>query len=214
VQVGAAGPAAVGGGPVGSLLDRRIATSGAGPLVTFYDDASGERVELSGLTVHNWVSKAANLLVDGLCLEPGEPVTVEAEAHWHTAVLVLAAWRVQLEVGLRARAGARALPWAELAADLPGQPDRFVGPPPAPQAPALRLEDGCWSQAEVTAQAVALDLAAGSRLLVTADAWTGPELVTSLVGPLVCSGSLLVSRHTDAATLATRCAAERVTHRP
>ena len=32
------------------------------PLVTFYDDATGERTELSGITVGNWVAKTGNLL--------------------------------------------------------------------------------------------------------------------------------------------------------
>jgi hypothetical protein len=36
------------------------------PLVTHYDDATGERVELSATTLENWVSKTANLLQDEL----------------------------------------------------------------------------------------------------------------------------------------------------
>jgi uncharacterized protein (TIGR03089 family) len=38
----------------------------ARPLVTHYDDATGERVELSATTLENWVSKTANLLQDEL----------------------------------------------------------------------------------------------------------------------------------------------------
>ena len=42
------------------------------PLLTWYDDATGERTELSGATLANWVAKTANLLVDGLGLGPGD----------------------------------------------------------------------------------------------------------------------------------------------
>ena len=34
--------------------------------MTHYDDATGERVELSATTLENWVSKTANLLQDEL----------------------------------------------------------------------------------------------------------------------------------------------------
>ena len=36
----------------------------ARPLVTHYDDSTGERVELSATTLDNWVAKTANLLQD------------------------------------------------------------------------------------------------------------------------------------------------------
>jgi len=39
-----------------------IARDASLPLMTFYDDATGERTELSGATLANWVSKTANLL--------------------------------------------------------------------------------------------------------------------------------------------------------
>lgn len=44
----------------------------AAPLVTFYDDATGERVELSARTFDNWVAKTANLLQDELNAGPGD----------------------------------------------------------------------------------------------------------------------------------------------
>ena len=48
------------------------------PLVTFYDERSGERVELSVTTYANWVAKAASLLVDEHDLERGDVLLVEA----------------------------------------------------------------------------------------------------------------------------------------
>jgi uncharacterized protein (TIGR03089 family) len=64
----------------------------ARPLVTFYDDATGERVELSGVTAANWAAKAANLLRDECDVEPGTPVAVLLPAHWQTAAVLLAIW--------------------------------------------------------------------------------------------------------------------------
>ncbi|PBC79521.1 uncharacterized protein (TIGR03089 family) [Streptomyces sp. TLI_235] len=40
------------------------------PLITFYDDSTGERVELSAKTFDNWVAKTANLLQDELNAGP------------------------------------------------------------------------------------------------------------------------------------------------
>ncbi len=48
------------------LLTQAVADDPARPLITFYDDSAGERVELSVVTFANWVAKTANLLVDGL----------------------------------------------------------------------------------------------------------------------------------------------------
>lgn len=60
------------------------------PLVTFYDDATGERVELSVATFANWTSKTANLLQDELATEPGDRLALLLPAHWLTAVWLLA----------------------------------------------------------------------------------------------------------------------------
>jgi uncharacterized protein (TIGR03089 family) len=68
------------------------------PLITFYDDATGERTELSGATMANWVAKTANLLVDGCALEPASVVAVRLPAHWLTAAVLLGCWSAGLAV--------------------------------------------------------------------------------------------------------------------
>jgi uncharacterized protein (TIGR03089 family) len=68
----------------------------AAPLVTFYDDATGERIELSGRTFGNWVAKTANLLVDGLGAQPGDRVALALPPHWQTAVWLFACWSAGL----------------------------------------------------------------------------------------------------------------------
>ncbi|MFF9864982.1 TIGR03089 family protein [Streptomyces sp. NPDC013953] len=72
------------------LLRSALAADPARPLVTYYDDATGERVELSVATFANWVAKTSNLLQDGLSAEPGERVALLLPAHWQTAVWLLA----------------------------------------------------------------------------------------------------------------------------
>jgi uncharacterized protein (TIGR03089 family) len=68
------------------------------PLLTFYDDATGERVELSVTTVDNWVSKIANLLGSDLGLGPGDLLAVELPLHWQAPVLVLGGWAAGLSI--------------------------------------------------------------------------------------------------------------------
>jgi len=68
------------------------------PLVTFYDDATGERVELSVATYANWVAKTAGLAQDELDVERGGLALVDLPTHWLGAVWLGAAWSLGLEV--------------------------------------------------------------------------------------------------------------------
>ncbi|ROZ83325.1 TIGR03089 family protein [Gordonia sp. OPL2] len=62
------------------------------PLLTFYDDVSGERTELSAATLGNWAAKSANFFVDELGLGPGDEVLIDLPEHWQTAAIMLGAW--------------------------------------------------------------------------------------------------------------------------
>lgn len=72
------------------LLRSALAADPGRPLVTFYDDATGERVELSVATFANWVAKTANLLQGDLGAEPGDRLALLLPAHWQSAVWLLA----------------------------------------------------------------------------------------------------------------------------
>ncbi len=50
-----------------------MAADPVGPRITYYDDATGERIELSTVTLANWAAKTGNLLRDELGAGPGEP---------------------------------------------------------------------------------------------------------------------------------------------
>jgi uncharacterized protein (TIGR03089 family) len=76
-----------------ALLDPlRSGPDAARPLLTYYDDATGERIELSAVTTANWAAKAANLLREECDVEPGTRVALLLPAHWQTAAVLLAAW--------------------------------------------------------------------------------------------------------------------------
>lgn len=77
-----------------ALLDTGAVRRGQAPLLTFYDDATGERTELSWATFENWVAKTANLLVDELEVRRGDRVATVLGSSWTTAVVTVACWRV------------------------------------------------------------------------------------------------------------------------
>ncbi|MEV5710525.1 TIGR03089 family protein [Actinoallomurus sp. NPDC052274] len=107
------------------LLRGALAADPSRPLVTFYDDATGDRVELSVKTFDNWVAKTANLLVDGLGAVPSGRVALALPGHWQTAVWLFACWS----------AGLTAVPVGDGA--IPGDAD-IVAAEPARLAEAAR----------------------------------------------------------------------------
>jgi uncharacterized protein (TIGR03089 family) len=106
------------------LLRRALSADPSRPLVTFYDDATGERLELSVKTFDNWVAKTANLLLDGLAAEPGARVALALPAHWQTAVWLYACWSAGL-VAVPVDAGEIPAD-ADLVAAAPGRLDAAV----------------------------------------------------------------------------------------
>jgi uncharacterized protein (TIGR03089 family) len=80
------------------LLAAALRADPARPLVTFYDVASGERIELSVTTYANWVAKTAGLVQDELDVERGGLVLVDLPTHWLGAVWLGAAWTGGLTV--------------------------------------------------------------------------------------------------------------------
>ena len=80
------------------VLARLLATEPGRPLVTFYDDATGERTELSLATWANWVAKVSSLLADELDVEHGGRLLVDLPSHWLGTVVLGAAWSCGIEV--------------------------------------------------------------------------------------------------------------------
>ncbi|WP_405853996.1 TIGR03089 family protein [Streptomyces sp. NBC_00090] len=236
------------------LLRSALAADPARPLVTFYDDATGERVELSVATFANWVAKTANLLQGELSAAPGDRLALLLPAHWQTAVWLLACSSVgvtvevggdpadadlvvagpdALEAGLACSGERIALSlaplgrrfpappagYADYAVEVPSQGDRFAPFAPVdPEAPALVVDgterSGAQLVEQARADAAALGLAPGARLLsgLGYDGWQG--LSAGLYAPLAAGGSVVLCRNLDQLApeaLEKRVESERVT---
>jgi uncharacterized protein (TIGR03089 family) len=118
---------------VPAIFHATVAADPTRPLLTFYDDVTGERTELSGTTLENWVAKTANLLVDGCGLGPGDLAALALPPHWQTAAVLLGAWSAGLAVTVAAPARSGPMGPAEVGfvaadrlSDTPDAPDRFV----------------------------------------------------------------------------------------
>ena len=73
-------------------LLRPLLAAAAQPLITYYDDALGARVELSRATTANWAAKTANWLLYEWDVQVGTPIAVRLPAHWQTLGVLLGAW--------------------------------------------------------------------------------------------------------------------------
>jgi uncharacterized protein (TIGR03089 family) len=204
------------------------------PLLTFYDDATGERTELSGATLANWVAKTANLLVDGVGLGNSDRALVLLPAHWQSAAVLLGCWSAGLtvmsggdldgvpdiafvaadrasEVTVGERYALGLHPFGLPLRDVPpGYADfsvevRGYGDRFTPAAPATGQEALC---ARAALRAAELKIGAGDRILVDAGAY--PDPVDWLLAGLSARASIVLFANPDPDRLAARVAAERV----
>jgi uncharacterized protein (TIGR03089 family) len=71
------------------LFAELLAAEPGRPFVTYYDERSGERSELSAKSLANWVVKTHHLLVDELGLGVGDVALIALPAHWISVPAVL-----------------------------------------------------------------------------------------------------------------------------
>jgi uncharacterized protein (TIGR03089 family) len=117
-----------------ALLDPLLRSDPVGPRITYYDDATGERIELSTATLANWAAKTGNLLRDELGAGPDSRIAVLLPAHWQTAAVLMGIWWIGAEVVLEPDEADIALCTADHIADA----DAGVGP--AGEVVALSLD--------------------------------------------------------------------------
>lgn len=211
---------------------KQVASDPARPMLTWYDATSGERTELSGATLANWVAKTANLLVDGLGLGAGDVAGVDLPPHWQSAAIMLGCWTAGLSVSSGRKGDVSfgltgsdaeyavglhpfALPVRELTA---GQQDwvlsarvhgdYYGGPPADPAAPAWEGLSHSELVANAQERANELGLSQGDRALFNVD--TRP-LLDWLLAPVAAGSSMVLCRNADAATMQRWAATERVT---
>lgn len=107
------------------VLTAQLRADPGRPLVTFYDESTGERVELSVTTYANWVAKASSLLLEEHELERGDSLRIDLPPHWLGPVFLGAAWAAGLivtdsDAPDAVVCGPDELPsWAERAGELP-----------------------------------------------------------------------------------------------
>lgn len=224
-----------------AVLDPILAREPANPRVTYYDDATGARIELSGLTLANWAAKTANLIRDEFGLSCGARVAVLLPAHWQTAAVLLGCWWAGTEVVLHpdpdselalvtAERLAEADGIAEVAAlslDPLGAPVRDLPVGITDFATAVRVHgdqffpagagvalDGI-PVAEVLAQArksaLRQGFTEGDRVLSSATWETADELIDGFVAVLAAGASLVQVVNPDPAQQDRRIESERVT---
>ncbi|MDG4807975.1 TIGR03089 family protein [Micromonospora sp. WMMD1120] len=214
-----------------------FATDPTRPLLTWYDDATGDRTELSGVTLANWVAKTANLLVDEVGLAPGTEAGVLLPPHWQTAAVLLGCWSAKLgvvdrpgDVDVLFAAADRfdeaqswsaderyALGLAPLAAPLRQVPPGFVdyvvevrrhGDHFRPQPGPGPTDAHLLARAE--ARATELGIEPGARILV--DTARYPDPVDWLLAPLTRAATVVLCANLAQDKLPTRLATEKVTH--
>ena len=223
-----------------ALLDPILAREPSAPRITHYDDATGARIELSGLTLANWAAKTANFVRDEFGLTPGARIAVLLPAHWQTAAVLLGAWWAGAEVVLHAD------PDAELALVTPDGLDAVTDVPevavlsldafgrPVPDLPigvtdyassvrvhgdqfhpggaGLALDGATVAEVLAAAKASAAEqgFAPGDRVLSTAQWSTPSDLIAGLLSVFVIGGSLVQVTNEDPATRERRIETERV----
>ncbi|HVU71578.1 MAG TPA: TIGR03089 family protein [Mycobacteriales bacterium] len=205
------------------VLAARLAADPSSPLVTFYDDAEGIRIELSAATLANAVAKTAGLLIDGLGLLPGDEVGVALPLHWRTPVALLACWSAGCPPVLGSTEGAAAFVTRD-DVESAGAGEIIAVGLDAFGRPLTGLPVGVNDLADAASYADTFTPTAplsvddgpavpdGARVLTVREYDDGAAIWLGLLGPLAAGGSVVAVAHADAAALAERCTTERVTH--
>ncbi|MEX0658112.1 MAG: TIGR03089 family protein [Egibacteraceae bacterium] len=163
---------------LGALASQQVRTRGHAPFITFYDDARGERTELSYATFDNWVSKTANLLVEELEVGRGDRVATLLGNHWTAVVVAFACWKVGCSVvpvdadpGMLAASGAATVVARE---DLVGGLTQDAGGADRPQV--VVVGQGMGGRLSGTAASPEDAVAYGEEVLAFADDYDDPDV--------------------------------------
>jgi uncharacterized protein (TIGR03089 family) len=79
-------------------FNRLLGTDPTRPFVTYYDESTGERSELSVKSLANWVAKTHHLLGDELGLGVGDTALVAVPPHWISVPVLLGCLTAGLSV--------------------------------------------------------------------------------------------------------------------
>jgi uncharacterized protein (TIGR03089 family) len=221
-------------------FDALLAAEPSRPFVTYYDEASGERSELSAKSLANWVAKTHHLLVDELGLGVGDVAAVALPAHWISVPVLLGCLTAGLALSPDGAADVAFVTPAT--AQQVDAPDVYAIAPEsaavgfreaAPAAAsdyvgAVRPHEDKWPSVQLLAGPAdpclpgltrgqvasrPSDLPAGARLLTTRP-WQGSDdWLGALFAPLAVQGSLVIVANASEEVLERRADQERVTSR-
>jgi uncharacterized protein (TIGR03089 family) len=220
-----------------------LASDPGRPFVTYYDESSGERSELSAKSLANWVAKTHHLLGDELGLGVGDTALVALPPHWISVPVLLGCLSAGLaltadgdadvafvdEASMLAATGI-----ADVYAIAASAAVGFRGADPAgvnDYVAAVRPQADAWAgvqmpagpddpavpgltRGEVVARAAQVGLAPGARVLTTRG-WSSPhDWIETVFAPMSVGGSVvIVVNCTDEDVLARRMSQERATVR-
>lgn len=198
------------------LLSKRLGQLPGNPLITFYDEKTGERTELSTTTYANWVAKTANVLAAEFDVEPGETVAIAIGPHWLTPVFLGAVWLNGAEIVSPDAAPTLLIGGPEVVDDpsaLACSLHPFALPFPHP-TPAHDFGSSWPSQPDVFLGDPASSVVMHSRTprseRIITDLDHGVDL-QDLIDTLSGGGSLVIIRNPDDSTWASRMDSERAT---
>jgi uncharacterized protein (TIGR03089 family) len=217
-----------------------LAAEPSRPFVTYYDESSGERSELSVKSLANWVVKTHHLLATELGLGVGDTALVALPAHWISVPILLGCLTAGLELTPQGAADVgfvapAALPGIDADEAYVVAPDsaavgfRDSAPegaadyvsavrPQEDKWPSVRLaagpDDPCLpglTRAQTVERALAVGLAPAERLLTTRE-WSGvDDWVEAVLAPLAVGGSLVIVANASREVVERRAAQERAT---
>lgn len=198
------------------LLALQFRRDPARPLLTFYDDATGERVELSVATTANWVAKTANFLIDEHGVDPGDLIGVTLPLHWQTAVVLLAAWEVGASIGFAESGVVTFVGPGTKSADSGEVIELSLAPMGVDFSRLVAAQPDQFVASDATGddvvEAAPIDLPSGARVLSVVGLADPNGLGYGLIGPLTVDGSAVYVVNPNPAVIADRAAAEQVTH--
>jgi uncharacterized protein (TIGR03089 family) len=220
-----------------ALFAALVSTAASRPFVTFYDDGSGERTELSVRSLANWVAKTHFLLTDELALAVGDPVYVDLPVHWIGVPVLLGCWTAGLQVVTDPDGAAVTFvagpplsgPAETYAVALNSAARGFGGAPPpgtSDYVAAVRPQQDAWATVHPPASPddPALDGVSRADVVARAQAraaelglppgarilTTRDDWLDALLVPLAVGGSLVIVRNAAEDVVARRAEQERV----
>jgi uncharacterized protein (TIGR03089 family) len=208
-------------------FEQLLAAEPSRPFVTYYDEATGERSELSAKSMANWVVKTHHLLGDELGLGVGDTALLALPAHWISVPILLGCLTAGLELTAAAPADIAFVSpvtvsaAAGLADVYAVAPDSAavgfrVDPPPGTldYVAAVRPQEDKWpsvhlpaapsdpglpglTRAEVAARAADVGLPIGARVLTTRT-WNSPmDWLETVLAPVAVLGSVVLIANCD-----------------